>query len=77
MKLCELSDGYKEAAKSVNKQIAQLRKAMKATNDPQERSALQYRLAQLYAILTQCNELQELTEHYYERGYIRNDKYIL
>lgn len=29
----------------------------------------------LTAMLTQVNELAELTEHYYERGYYRNEKY--
>ena len=35
------------------------------------------RIAELTPLLTQMNELAELTERYYERGYYRNEKYTL
>ena len=36
---------------------------------------LKRRTAVLTEMLRQMNELAELTEHYYERGYYRNEKY--
>ena len=36
---------------------------------------LKTRIAQMTPILTQLNELADLTEHYYERGYWRSEKY--
>ena len=36
---------------------------------------LKNRIAQMAPILTQLNELADLTEHYYDRGYWRNEKY--
>jgi hypothetical protein len=38
---------------------------------------LKRRIAELTPMLTQMNELAELTEHYYERGYYRNGKCTL
>ena len=77
MKLCELSDGYKEAADLLGKQIVRMCKLCDTSDDPQEQATLRYRIAQLRAIMTQCNDLEELTAHYYERGYKRDDKYTL
>lgn len=34
-------------------------------------------LAELTPILTQMNELAELTAHYYDRGYWRSEKYTV
>ena len=45
--------------------------------DPEEIWHLKRRIAELTPMLTQVNELAELTEHYYERGYYRNGKYTL
>ena len=77
MKLCELSDGYVEAAKRLKTRMAFLRKQRAAEQDIQRRYALKAELQVLAKILTQCNELAELTLHYYERGYSRNAKYTL
>ncbi len=77
MRLCELSDGYVEAAKLLSKQMERLRNERDAQTDAQKRSAIKYELQILAKILTQCNELADLTAHYYERGYTRNGKYTL
>ena len=77
MKLCELSNGYVEAAKRLQKRMAFLRKQRAVEQDAQRRFALKSELQVLAKILTQCNELAELTLHYYERGYSRNGKYTL
>lgn len=77
MKLHELSSGYEESAQRLKTHLSQLRKALAAEVEPQKRSALRYRISYLGAILTQCYDLQELTAHYYERSYKRNEKYTL
>ena len=43
--------------------------------NPQIAFCLKTRIAQMAPILTQLNELADLTEHYYDRGYWRNEKY--
>ena len=45
--------------------------------DPEELWRLRHRMAVLTPILTQLNELAELTAHYYERGYWRSEKYTV
>lgn len=77
MRLCELSDGYLEAANLLKKRMAHLRKQRAEEADSHRRFALKAELQVLAKILTQCNELAELTARYYERGYTRNEKYTL
>ncbi len=77
MRLCELSEGYVEAAGLLRKRMDFLRRQRAAEKDAQKRFALKSELQVLAKILTQCNELAELTAHYYERGYARNGKYTL
>ena len=57
--------------------MKELRAALRRTDDPEEQWQLQRRIADLTPILTQMNELAELTAHYYDRGYWRNEKYTL
>ena len=45
--------------------------------DPEAVFQIKRRIAELTPILTEMNELAELTAHYYERGYYRNEKYTL
>ena len=77
MKLCELAAGYLETAALLRNRLRQLRQALRTEEDPQKRASLRHSMAQLGTILTQCYELAELTAHYYERGYRRNEKYTL
>jgi len=77
MKLADLSDGYRQAALPLRDRLRLLRQALKAADTPQRRAALRHEIALLSGIMTQCRELTELTAHYYERGYWRNDKYTL
>ena len=48
-----------------------------ATDDPEEIWRYKRRIAELTPMLTQMNELAELTAHYYDRGYYRNEKYTV
>ena len=77
MKLCELSDGYLAAASLLSNRLRTLRKTLAATDNPEKRAALRHEISALGVILTQCYELADLTAHYYERSYTRNEKYTL
>ena len=75
--LKQISKDYRTAAAPIRAQLSRLRKELAAARDPEEIFRLKRRIADLTPILTQLNELAELTEHYYDRGYWRNEKYTL
>ena len=77
MTLRELSPAYRAAAVPIRARLRQLRRELATATDPEEIWHIKRRIAELTPILTQMNELAELTEHYYERGYYRNEKYTL
>ena len=77
MTLEELSREYVTAAGLLRDRLRQLRRALEVQTDPEEAWHLRRRIAELTPILTQMNELAELTAHYYERGYYRGEKYTL
>ena len=75
MILTALSESYEESGRLLRKRLSQLRLLLKQTDDPEEKWQLRRRMAQLSPMLTEMNELAELTARYYERGYWRNEKY--
>ena len=77
MNLADLSAGYEESAQLLRQRMKLLRNLLRETDDPEEQWHLKRRLAELTPILTQMNELAELTAHYYDRGYWRNEKYTV
>ena len=77
MTLPELSRCYEEAAVPLRKRLRELRQALAAATDPEEIWHIKRRIGELTPMLTQMNELAELTAHYYERGYWRSEKYTL
>lgn len=77
MTLLEISRSYREAAQPLRQRLRQLRLALRETEDPEQIWHIKRRIAELTPMLTQMNELAELTEHYYDRGYWRNEKYTL
>ena len=77
MTLQELSICYEAAAVPLRLRLRELRIALQASQDPEEIWHLKRRIAELTPMLTQMNELAELTAHYYDRGYYRNEKYTL
>lgn len=77
MSLADLSPAYEESARLIQTRLKELRTALSKTADPEEKWHLQRRIAELTPILTQMNELAELTAHYYDRGFWRNEKYTL
>ena len=77
MTLAEMSRDYEYAAKLLRQRLKELRALAAAEEDPEALWHLQRRIAELTPMLTQMNELAELTAHYYDRGYYRNEKYTL
>ena len=77
MTLQELSRCYEEAAVPLRTRLRELRQALERTQDPEEVWHIKRRIAELTPMLTQMNELAELTAHYYERGYWRSEKYTV
>ena len=77
MTLAELSADYEAAAVPLRARLRLLRQLLAKESDPEEIWHLQRRIAELTPMLTQMNELAELTAHYYDRGYYRNEKYTL
>ena len=77
MTLAELSADYEAAAVPLRARLRELRKLLAEETDPEAVWHIQRRIAELTPMLTQMNELAELTAHYYDRGYWRNEKYTL
>ena len=77
MSLADLSPGYRESARLLSDRIKQLRKAIRETEDPEEKWQLQHRMARLTPMLSEMTELAELTARYYERGFWRSEKYTV
>lgn len=77
MTLLELSRCYEESAVLLRRRLRELRELLEQTDDPEEIWHIKRRIAELSPILTQMNELAELTGRYYERGYWRNEKYTV
>ena len=77
MTLREMAAEYRETAARLSALLRPLRAELRACSDPDERLRLRQRIYVLTTVLTQTNELADLTERYYERGYWRNEKYTL
>ena len=77
MTLAELSAGYEASAVLLRARLAQLRRLADKAEDTEELWHLKRRIAELTPMLTQMNELAELTAHYYDRGYYRSEKYTI
>lgn len=77
MTLAQLSKEYESSAALLRKRLRLLRQMLAQAEDPEEIWHIKRRIAELTPMLTQMNELAELTAHYYERGYYRNAKYTL
>ena len=77
MTMMELSQSYAESADLLRERLWVLRRKRLQTQDPEELWHLNRRIQELTPILTQMNELRELTAHYYDRGYWRSEKYTV
>ncbi len=77
MTLLEISLGYQAAAEPLRRRLAQLRREEARETDAEALWRLKRRIAELTPLLTEMNQLAELTARYYERGYYRNARYTL
>ena len=77
MTLQKLSAGYRESAQLLRSRLSLLRSLLAQAQDPEVIWHIKRRIAELTPMLTQMNELAELTERYYEKGYYRSKKYTL
>ena len=77
MTLYQMSLVYREDALRSRMRITVLREQAKAAPTKEERERLKRRILELQQLQRQSRELAELTRHYYERGYYRNEKYTL
>lgn len=77
MSLSELSAAYEQSAQLLRQRLRQLRQMLQQTDDPEVEFALRQRMGELSPLLTEMNDLAELTRRYYERGYWKNEKYTL
>jgi hypothetical protein len=75
--LTALSESYEQSAALLRRRLSLLRSLLAQAKDPEEVWHLQRRIAQLTPMLTEMNELAELTARYYERGFWRSEKYTL
>ena len=77
MTLADLAPGYEAAAELLRRRLAYLRRELQKAQTAEEIFRLKRRIAELSPMLTEMNELAELTAHYYDRGYYRSEKYTL
>ena len=77
MTLLEMSECYAESATLLSDLLRKYRARLLRSENAAERSALRLRISMLNQALTQTRELAQLTAHYYDRGYWRNEKYTL
>ena len=77
MTLYEMSFTYREDVLRFRLRVGELRAAVKRAPTQEAQERLRRRIAELEAIIRQSRELAELTQHYYERGYHRDERYVL
>lgn len=75
MALENLSAEYRRSAQLLRNRLAELRAELRNTKDPETIWQLKRRIAALTPMLTEMNELAELTSRYYDKSYYRNEKY--
>ena len=76
MTLYQMSYVYREDALRFRMRITVLREQAKAA-EGEDKLRLKRRILEPQQLLRQSRELADLTRHYYERGYYRNEKYTL
>ncbi len=77
MTLMELAREYRAEENALRERIAALEGALRATEDAQQQKSLESRLHILHIMRRETRDVAVLMEHYYERGYRRNGRYIL
>lgn len=76
MTLYQMSYVYREDALRFRMRITVLREQAR-TAEGEDKLRLKRRILELQQLLRKSRELADLTRHYYERGYYRNERYTL
>ena len=77
MTLLELSQQYRIQADALQLRILELQLLWSRARNDHLRSALADRIRLLTVMRREARELSTLCEHYYERGYRRNERYTI
>ncbi len=77
MTMYELSQEYRAHADALKLRIAELRRILPELTDEGEQRLMEDRIRTLTIMWREARDLAVLTEHYYERGYHRNEHYTL
>ena len=77
MTLYQMSYVYRADAAIFRGRITELRVAARGAATREEAERLKRRIAELQALRRQSSELAELTRHYYERSYHRDERYTV
>lgn len=73
MTLKELAVEYRKSEAALDNRIRQLKKQIKASDQPHEITSLRHRIAVLDSMRRDAQSLAATCEHYYDRGYHRNE----
>lgn len=77
MTIKEMAPLCRKQAGALKDHIRALRREKQTVTDETERFALEARILALYPIVREMEELADHLEHYYDRGYCRNEKYTV
>ena len=77
MTLAELSTEYEISAGLLSGRLAELRLALRQEEDAEAACRLRRRIETLRPLLTQCRKLSQLTAHYYDRSYYRDERFTV
>lgn len=71
--LYEIGLDYERSAEPLRRRLKELRQALAAAADPEEKWHIKQRIKELTPLLTECNKLARHCKQYYERGYFIGD----
>ena len=77
MTMKEMAPLCREQVRVLKAHIRDLRREKQETADEEARFVLETRIQALYPIVREMEELADHLEHYYDRGYCRNEKYTV
>ena len=77
MTLYQMSFAYREDAVRFRMRITALREQERMAETDEQARQLRRRITDLQMLARQSRELAELTQHYYEGGYYRDERYTV
>ena len=77
MTMKEMAPLCRKQAEALRAHIRALREERQAARSDEAREELSERIMVLYPLVREMEDLAEHLEHYYDRGYSRNEKYTI